>query len=202
MILKEGKQGLKEIYVVGCGPSLKNFNWTLLSDKTTIAVNGALRDVPNPDYFITADSYFTQIAICSKFWKIKTYKILVMGTNHKYYKKRFRKAFDYRIEPKRFDGQIDFSMEHFATGQNSGFCGMQLATILGAQTIHLLGMDFCKKDSNNYHNMYTSDPKKWQEFYTHFITGIKILKEKGIEVISHSPISLLNGFIEYRGLYE
>lgn len=204
MIGKEDKQGLKEIYVVGCGPSLKNFNWNLLSDKTTIAVNGALKDVPNPDYFITADSYFCRVATHYKFWNKEAYKILVMKPDHQYFYrvKRIVKYFDKRIEPNRYDGQIGFDENNFATGQNSGFCGMQLAIILGAQVVRLLGMDFCSKESNNYHNMYTSNPQKWNEFFTHFKTGIKILKEQGIEVISHSPISLLNGYIEYRELYE
>ena len=66
-MLYKGKGGLSHIYVIGCGPSLKNFDWSLLKHKTTIAVNGAIYDTPKPDYFITGDSSFAVIAITKVF---------------------------------------------------------------------------------------------------------------------------------------
>ena len=197
------KQGLKEVYIIGGGSSLKGFNWTLLADKATIAVNGSLKDVPNPNIFITADSYFAHRAAHSNFWNIDTYKVLVMKSDHIHYKrvKRIVHHYDRCIAPFRFDGQIGFSESEFATGQNSGFCGLQYAVILGAKVIHLLGMDFCDDGNSNYHGLYSSDPTKFAEFFCHFKTGIEILKRHGIKVISRSPISLLNGIIEYKELY-
>lgn len=202
-MIRTRKQGLKEIYVVGCGPSLKGFNWTLLADKTTIAVNGSLKDVPNPNIFITADSYFAFRAAHANFWNIDTHKVLVMGTDHAHYKrvKPVVHQYDHRIVPVSFGGQIGLSKSQFATGQNSGFCGLQYAVILGAKVIHLLGMDFCCEDSSsNYHGLYTSTSIKFAEFFRHFKTGIEILRRHKIKVISHSPISLLNGVIEYEKL--
>lgn len=201
-MLRTRKQGLKKIYVVGCGPSLKGFNWTLLANKTTIAVNGSLRDVPNPDIFITADSYFAFRAAHANFWNIDTHKVLVMKTDHVHYKRvqRVVHCYDHCIVPFSFGGQIGFSESQFATGQNSGFCGLQYAVILGAKVIHLLGMDFCDDGNSNYHGLYPSDPTKFAEFLCHFKTGVEILKQHKIKVISHSPISLLNGVIEYKKL--
>lgn len=201
---RKGKQGLNEIYVVGCGQSLKDFNWLLLRDKTTVSINGAINYVPNPDYFLTADSYLACRAAHCKFWDVDTYKVLVMNDDHKHYKRvaRIVNQFDYHIKPARFNGDIGFTEDEFCTGQNSGFCGLQLAVILGAEKIHLLGMDFCGTGKGNFHHLYPSNPHVWDEFLANFTTALGVLKERGIEVINHSPISRLNGIIGYRSLYE
>lgn len=199
---KTGKNGNNEIYVVGCGPSLKGFRWPLLENKTTISVNGAIRDVPNPDWLVTADSRFARMASVCDFWDVQTYKVLVMGTDHKRYMsvQQYLHLWDRRITPRRFDGQIGFSEDEFCTGQNSGFCGIQLAVILGARKIHLLGMDFHTEGGENYHDLYSSDPRRLDEFLTHFRTAVEILKGRDIEVVSHSPSSLLNDMIPFEPL--
>lgn len=200
-MLRKGKNGQDDIYVVGCGLSLKKFDWSFLEDKTTIAVNGSLQDVPNPDYFITADSAVAIRAASNIFWGTKANTILVMGNDHPKFKEvsRHVSCFDHRIVPRRFDGELSLSESEFATGQNSGFCGMQMAAILGAKRIHLLGIDLNSKgDYKNYHARYTSVTKQFDEFYLHFCTGIYKLKNKyKVQVISHSSISRLNNIIEY-----
>lgn len=199
---RKGKNGLEDIYVIGCGPSLKKFDWFKLSNKTTIAINGAILDTPMPDYFVTADSRFAIRAAKSYFWHIDTYKVLIMANNHNRFKQvqPFLPFFTHRIIPIRFDGEIGVSESEFATGQNSGFCGMQLAVILGAKRIHLLGMDFHSKGGSNYHKKYSSGVNQLDEFYTHFVTAINKLRKLDIEVISHSPTSRLNSIIEYQEL--
>lgn len=202
MYIRTGKAWLNNFFVIGCGPSLKGFDWQLLKDKTTIAVNGSILNVPNPDFFLTADSSFALIAAQNNFWGIKTQKILVMSLTHRRFGviQPYLCLFDHHIIPKHGNGLIGFSEDRFATGQCSGFCGMQLAVILGAKKIHLLGMDFCGGKENNYHHRYQSDPTKWNEFLLHFRTGINILEQHGIEVISRSPISRLNDIIPFEAL--
>jgi hypothetical protein len=201
-MFKEGKKGLTDIYVVGCGPSLVDFRWSILADKTTIAVNGSVVDVPQPDIFVTADSSFAGVASKVRFWGVDTYKVLVMRPDHKRYRwvKPYLHLWNHCILPSRFNGEIGFSESDFATGQSSGFCGMQLAVILGAKNVHLLGMDFCSKGVSNYHQRYASYPSRFDEFLLHFKTAVAILERHDIKVISHSRISKLNDVIEYRSL--
>ena len=199
MLKKEAKEGLDDIYVVGCGPSLKGFNWSLLSNKTTIAINGSLPDVPQPDYFLTADSFFAKRAVNMKFWGKQTYKVIVMSQTHRKFSaiKPLLSLYDYWIIPKHGDGHIGFSEDEFSTGQNSGFSGMQLAVIFGAKRIHLLGIDLCcvSPVRPNYHNRYRS--RIPDEFFGMFQTAINTLKQNNVEIISHSPISRLNGLVEF-----
>lgn len=202
MMYRTSKQGLSDIYVVGCGQSLQGFAWHSLKDKTTIAVNGSVIDVPNADYFLTADSGFACKASKANFWGSEAYKVLVMDCDHDRFQfvKKYLPLWNHRIPPRYFDGNIGFSESEFATGQNSGFCGMQLAVILGAKKIHLLGMDFCGEGKGNYHNRYPSNPKVWDEFLTHFKTAVDILTKHDIEVVSHSAISKLNEVVTYEKL--
>lgn len=199
---RKGKKGLDDIYVVGCGPSLKKFDWSLLKDKTTIAVNGSIRDVPKPDYFITADSYYARKAVQEAFYYKNAFKILVMNDNHKHFKHLtgIICEYNYRIKPAKFNGDIGFTENQFCTGQNSGFCGMQLAVILGAKIVHLLGIDCSGSGKGNYHGLYSSNPAVWDEFFGHFVTAVQILQKHNVKVISHSAISRLNNFIEYEEL--
>lgn len=203
-MLWKGKKGLSDIYVVGCGQSLEGFSWPLLQNKTTIAINGSIKYVPNPDYFLTADSYFAGRAAHNGFWDVDTYKILVMNSDHKHFKrvKNVVGLFDHRIHPVKYNGEIGFSEGDFSTGQSSGFCGLQLAVILGAKTIHLLGIDFCGTGKGNFHKLYASNPRAWDEFYGYFVTAIDTLRKHGIQVVSHSPVSKLNSVITFRQIYE
>jgi len=203
-MLRTQKQGLKEVYVVGCGPSLKGFNWTSLADKTTIAVNGAIQDVLIPNYFITGDSGYAIKITKSEFWEAANCNVLVMGRNHKRYRfvEPIISKYNWVISPKACDGNIGFTEDDFHTGQNSGFCGLQLAVILGAKIIHLFGFDLCITGGLHYHEYYPHlDVTRLEEFLVHFKTAIEILKQHEIKVVSHSPISLLNGVIEYKELH-
>lgn len=191
----------EDVYVVGCGPSLKDFDWEQIRSKSTIAVNGALGFVPNPSYFITADSVYAHRAAVNKFWGVSCCKVLVMCEDHRSFAavRPFLKQYDWHIRPTRFNGQICVDADTgFCTGQNSGFCGMQLAIILGVKRIHLLGMDFHHEGGSNFHRQYNSGICHFQEYLIHFVTAVKTIKEKGLEVISHSPTSKLNEYIEYR----
>jgi hypothetical protein len=200
MLLRKGKKGLDDIYVVGGGPSLKGFDWFLLKDVTTIAVNMAAMKVPQPDYVLTADSYFTKLAVRKRFWGVEGFfSVLVMGKDHpRYWKIRdFAALWDHRITPVRFDGRIGFTEGRFCTGQNSGFCGMQLAVVLGAKIVHLLGMDFHTKGGHHFHTGYSTNVDALDEYLGHFHTAVLLLKMQGVEVVSHSPTSRLNDWIRY-----
>lgn len=194
----------KHVYVVGCGPSLKGFDWGLLRHCTTIAVNGAVRDVPRPKYFITADSWFARKAAASRFWRTRAMKILVMGEDHNRWKRvrHIVEQFDMHIAPTRFHGDIVLPGEHgFCTGQNSGFCGMQMAVRMGASHIHLLGIDLTSQGGEHYHNRYGGpSEKRLNEFLVYFSEAVIILGKAGIKVLSHSSISRLNELIEYEKL--
>ena len=75
-------------FVVGGGPSLNGFDFSLLNGFDTIAINKAVEYIQNPTYFITTDySYFTKASLPIDEIKLKTQKsYFVANMSHDYMK--------------------------------------------------------------------------------------------------------------------
>ena len=209
----------KEIFVVGCGPSLKDFDFSLLKNKTTIAVNMVALDVPEPTFSITADSSILKKIQDGFFKDVKTTWVLITNPNHctmKWIGGKFVNAhtgFVYNlfcvnmiIRNAGVEG-IGFTFNDFKTGYNSGFCAFQLAVLLGYERIYLLGIDLTKQD-NSYHygNRYsgkTIGKNEFEKFYDNFVLALEIIQDQtDIQVISCSAISRLNKIIPYKPFSE
>ena len=206
----------KSVYIVGGGGSLLGFDFAKLKDKETIAVNVAALDVPNPTYCITADSSIFKKVQEGYFKNVKTTWVLVTNPDHCAMKfkdglfKGVHTGFVYNlfcmdmiIRNAGVEG-IGFSFNDFKTGYNSGFCGFQLAVLLGYTEIHLLGFDMTIGKKCHYHDKYRNrkiSGNSFNNYLTNFIKALKIIKdETDIKVISHSAISKLNESITYASL--
>ncbi len=203
----------REIFIIGGGSSLQGFNFSRLKNKDTIAVNMSALDVPNPTYCITADSTILRKIQEGYFKDIKTTWVLVTNPNHCTMKwqdgrfKNIKNGFIYNlfcvnmiIRNAGVEG-IGFSFADFKTGYNSGFCGFQLAVLLGYQKIYLLGFDLVSTSKCHYHDRYKGRKIKREtlnQYYRNFVIALKEIEEKtNIQVLSLSPISRLNKIILY-----
>lgn len=193
------------VYIVGGGPSLKGFNFNLLQGKHTIAVNSAIIDVPNPTYFLTADTSYAKKAIKQNFWGKITNRVLVTSPTHP----NFARVKDYLMEydivlkfHQLYD--IGFDWKSFGTGRNSGFCAMQFALLLGYKIIYLLGFDLVIQGSDHhYHNRHSTTQHALDSFLPNFIKGLQNIKlNTSVRVVSCSPISPLNSEIFYVSLED
>ena len=68
----------------------------------------------------------------------------------------------------------------------------------GAKTIHLCGFDL--NTPGHYYAEGGPSVTTINNFLMHFRTGLRILLDHGIEIISHSPVSRLNDMIPYEAL--
>jgi len=75
-------------FVVGGGPSLNGFDFSLLNGFDAIAVNKAVEYIPNPTYFITTDySYFNKASLPIEQINLKVHKsYFVANMSHPYMK--------------------------------------------------------------------------------------------------------------------
>ncbi len=203
---------IEDVYIVGCGPSLKDFPFDKLREKNTIAVNMASLDVPDPTYCITLDSgilrkiqsgYFKAVRTtwvlvtnpCSMAWRAG--RLVHIGTGQ---------AFDLScvnivVRNAGVEG-IGFSFADFRTGYNSGFCALQFALLLGYKRIFLLGIDLTDCGgvyhySSRYHNQ-AMNLNELNRFFVNFVAALgKIREQTEVKVVSCSAISRLNEVIDY-----
>ena len=208
----------KSVYIIGGGPSLKDFDFYKLKDKDIIAVNNAFLNVPWAKYFITMDYTFQNKTHKLKFRNFLGTKIFIANFDNDYLAEkdgkivdtRFNllyklKPFDMIIKSRKSDG-IGYSFKDFRNGTNSGFSAIQLAILLGYEEIYLLGFDLTGTDRTHYHDYYNRNPEKYQPtldiYYSYFHRAILKLKYDypQIQIYSCSSISKLNDFLEQKEL--
>jgi hypothetical protein len=170
------------IYIVGGGPSLLNFNWNSLAGKKTIAINKAILSLPSANVLYWTDSivygwYKSEID------KFKGLKITIRD-NPSYPNdvKILKKGEKYGL------GEDGSTLSH---GNNSGYAAINLAYLLGAKKIVLLGYDMKNNGvQGHYHDGYpvplTGDSVYKEQFIPGFVILANLLKEKGVEVYNAS----------------
>ena len=198
-------------FVVGGGPSLNGFDFSLLNGFDTIAVNKSVEYIPNPTYFVTTDySYFIKASLPIE--KInqkvnKSYFIANMSHSYMEYKNGYvvdtRRNFKYE-DLYHYDGIIESynkigfssSLVDFSHGENSGHCGIQLALLLGYKKIYLLGFDLNKDGLTHFHQSYRQVDqdsfKKRVDNYADILLTSLAKYEGSQEIINLSPDSILS----------
>ena len=209
---------LDEVFVVGGGPSLIGFEWGKLKGKETVAVNAALFDIPQPTYFVTMDHSFLRKISPKKgsFKRTCCSKVFVCGMYHDYLQEqrgaivdtRFNhlyrlEDFDLIVKSRNPEG-MGLTFGEFRSGNNSGFCGLQLAVLLGYTKIRLLGFDLkVRMKRTHYHALYGAPrlfSTKLESYRNFFLKGLAQLANDrpDVEVISCVEDCDLNEAIEYK----
>jgi len=217
-LLSEPAMKKKVIYIVGGGPSLAGLSLASLRKRTTIAVNKSIFDVPDPDHFITMDFTFLRKIQhrAVEFQDIHTNKVFVANLKPSYMKEKHGRIVDVRSDMtyvlkdfnmivKSYETEgIGYSFQEFRTGENTGFCALQLAVLLGFKKIYLLGIDLSCGDKTHYHNGYSGQTArkfrpKLDKYATYFITALREMKriKPNIQVYSCCETSCLNEVIDY-----
>lgn len=136
----------KSVYIVGGGPSLRNFNWELLRGKNIIAINRAFQVVPWAQLLYWMDKKFYD-------WyrdEIKMFKGLKITS----IPPDNPEADIIILEGVQRQG-IDMRPGFIARSRNSGAGAINLALKTGATRIYLLGIDLQNMDDNtHWHSGY------------------------------------------------
>lgn len=193
----------KRCFLIGGGPSLKNFNFNLLKGEKTIAINRAIEYTPFADIFFSMDYRMYEWLFLNKHNKLLdiTKKALL---NYKGVKSWLNTGgFHFKSDVVEFplagiSGISSSLQEGLYSGKNSGFAALNLAICLGANPIYLLGYDMTSdKKENNFHsgygygNNFDPESKGWIKI---FEENAPIIKQRGIEVINLNPHSNLKCF--------
>ena len=190
------------VYIVGGGPSLKDFDFSVLDNYITISVNRSWEFMNNPTICFSIDTRWLNQTQGGSFghevkeeWKnIDTMKIMLDTAPGS------RQDDIHYIKYLGRDGFSDDLEEGLNSGHNSGYSAIQLAAALGSKEIHLLGFDMGNPGpkQKHFHSGYPSscDISVYKKNYIPYFKrySYKIQKELGIEVINHSMESNLDMF--------
>lgn len=197
----------KPCFLVGGGPSLKNFDWSLLCGQRTIGVNRAFEKF-DPTIIFSMDLRFLKWVINQRYGQPIT--------------ERFVKSSAYKVWlttyicnlPKEFfiiparggysGGHYVFTFSMTAGlghGNNSGYGALNLAVCLGANPIYLLGYDMKHQQeqfgkSSHWHDGHPiPQMEQTVEKFIHYFDRIAPgLKKRRVEVINLNPDSALECF--------
>ncbi len=161
--MRDGAWAGEPAYLVGGGPSLRGFDWGILRDrKHVLVINAAIFNVPTAEIFFTEDLRFIQRYATRDGWN-EFQGIKVFAAPERNLGDEALKADPsiVVIHRTRDDKYWSPSLrEGLSRSSNSGIGALNLADILGADPIYLLGFD-CRKrrpgEPANYHELYPQD---------------------------------------------
>jgi len=178
------------VYIIGGGPSLKNFDFRQLAGSKTIAINKAIFFHTQADVL-----YWTDVRFYTWYKnEIDNYKglkfALKAGGQYTNDIKVLKKGKAYGLETDR---------QTLAHGNNSGYAAINLAYHLGAKRIILLGFDMASNGrDSHFHDGYPTRAAGNKMFQDKFLPGFKQLATEldgsGITILNASPYSKLTVF--------
>lgn len=137
----------KPCFIVGGGPSLRDFDWALLKGKRSIGINRAFEKY-DPTIIFSMDLRFLKWVVnqrygqaaLEKFVRAKSYKVWLVTYTCKLPDEIFivTARGGYMMGHYAFTASMRSGLGH---GNNSGYGALNLAVCLGANPIYLLGYD-------------------------------------------------------------
>ena len=175
------------VYIVAGGPSLKGFDWAKLDGKKVIAINRAFSYLPNADVLYFSDTRFYE-------WyrddieKFKGLKYTISNKIKSTTVKSLKRGHETGMHT---DG---YTLSH---GNNSGYAAINLAYMLGAKVIILLGYDLNTIKTVNFHDGYNIEQQNnvyKNEFIPPYLSLPRLFKRLGVLCYNANQDSELNCF--------
>lgn len=202
-VLPTGSWKGKPCYIVGGGPSLKGFNWSLLRGKRTIGINLAFTKI-EPTIIFSMDTRFLNWVLNAKygkeakekFLKAKSFKVWLATYNLSLP----GEIFIIPVFKSYRHGLVSFTFDladGIGHGNNSGYAALNLAVCLGANPVYLLGFDCShEKGRSHWHNGHPikQNETTTKNFISYFEKQATRIKAKGFDVINLNPNSALECF--------
>lgn len=202
-VLPDGAWAGKPCFIIGGGPSLKDFNWSLLKGHRTIGVNRVFEKF-DPTIIFSMDTRYLRWILDGKygaeakqkFDKSKAYKCWLCTYRASLPAEVFIvKVF--RNYTKGFKAFKTSQAEGIGHGNNSGYAAINLAVCLGARPIYLVGFDMShEKNRTHWHDGHPRPQTQLviDNFIRHFNNALPAIKKTGAEIINLNPESGLKCF--------
>jgi hypothetical protein len=168
-----------EVWIIGGGKSVQDFELNSLQDKRVIVINNAIDLYPNATAVFSLDANwvrkhkeFLKNLDCEKYiaLPLETFPDCAGIDGVEYYKWSYQQ-------------RLSDDPEVLCTGCNSGYSVINLCYLKGSRVIHLLGYD-----------MQFADNDQFQFWAPRFRDMLPQLELKGIKVFNHSKYSTIDAF--------
>jgi len=194
-------------FIIGGGPSLKSFDWGLLEGELTIGCNRAFEKFNSTINVAMDRTLFGQIEygelgeeLLEKFKSFTGIRLWYEDTNFFFpVEDKDHPYTIYVVKPAK-PGTFQFTnLDKLSAANNSGFLALNLACVLGANPIYLLGFDMQGDGKGRqawWHGGYNKPQGEavYPMFRKEFERVAGRIAKQGIEVVNLNPKSALNCF--------
>lgn len=207
-ILPNGAWKGKTCFLLGGGPSLKDFDFNLIKNEITIGVNKSFIKFPTTVNYAMDERFYNMVTGTQKIeWK-ELHQQWLLYSGIKVFLRRGRKVkFDKSVYVINNLGRKALSFDLDAgiwSGNNSGFGALSLAVGLGCKRIGLLGYDLKVRQKQggvetHWHGGYglgrtPTFQKKLDKFRVCFEEFAPAISKEGVEVVNLNKDSALECF--------
>ena len=196
--LKAGSWTGRRCFIVAGGRSLRGFDFDRLRGERTIAINKALREVPFADVLFGMDFQFLEWIQRGDLGEDYR-RAFLRFTGEKIWLNLTGTSYPYPRDVRVLLGAgeigwtktLEAGLYH---GNNSGYAAINLALLLGADPIYLLGYDM--KGPGHYHDGYPTSIQAGalEQFRTSIEAGARELPADAPRIINLNPKSALRCF--------
>jgi len=200
-VLPENSWRGRPCYIIGGGPSLRGFDWSCLEGELTIGINRAY-EFFNPTIIFSMDNRFWNWIELGRFGEEAREKFRTYTYGYKCWVDVAQATYPddiYTIGAIGTDAWSTVLQEGVGTGMNSGFAALNLAYLLGADPIYLLGFDMQGKQGKQvwFHTGY--EVNQGDHVYDRFLhrfeqVAAPAIKASGRRVVNLNPRSGLRCF--------
>ena len=185
-----------DVFIIGGGPSLRNFDFSLLEHSNVIVTNEAFAMAPWARALVFVDQHWWA-ARHLEVLKVFNGQLIGRGPYLDIYHRTGVTALAFR------SGEIWSQDLRILGGRNSGLAAANAAWLMGAKRIFLLGFDMkASNGRSNFHNLYVDNPtgpahRYVSIFLPEFVQASKRLETiGGGVVINITPDSAMTCFPE------
>ena len=183
----------KDVFILGGGRSMLNFDWSILHDKLVLGCNFAFR---LGSKVVDANLMCDKHVIKECYEELQTYHgvVYLNPPNADKQPSIFNPSWAYTV-PRVSSGGL--SLTGLVWGGNTGNSAVNLALLLGASRVYLLGFDMKAKDPKNpdwYQDNYHDHKERpaTSERFKHWITNFGLVQEKCKSMFPNTKIVNIN----------
>lgn len=198
MEIRDGAWAGRRCFIIGGGPSFQSFDYKLLKDELTIGINMAF--VFNPTLNLIYDMRLMEKLTVDPVWAAYKGGKLWLNSESTNDRGRFEGVRELYESLHHGTGQPVWSeslAKGLYRGNNAGVAALNLADILGADPICLMGYDFKGKlgQSLNWHSHYPPEWKHEEAVYQTYVECFNTIKScVKRRVVNLNPDSALRCF--------